>query len=148
MLPEEQELTRLEAEEQRLQDEVAAPCPKCGRTVLTFNVSIEESISIREHHSAELVPGNQARDWNQRWKVLQDELKSISSPRTEVMSCDSIHKSFQHLCSFFIHAYHLKDSLKDAAPGFGLPISDIEAAITNDSRLAILADLANLDSPP
>lgn len=121
------------------------PCPKCGWTALTFNVSIEESISITAHCSAELVPGNQARDWKQRWKVLQEDLQSISSPRTQVMSGDSIHSSLQHLCSFFIHAYHLKDALKDAAPGLGLTPSDIEAAITNDPRLALLADLANLD---
>jgi hypothetical protein len=108
-------------------------------------VSIEESVSVTAHCSAELVPGNQARDWKQRWKVLQEDLQFISSPRTEAMSGDSIHSSLQRLCSYFIHTYHLKDALKDAAPGLGLSASDIEAAITNDPRLALLADLANLD---
>lgn len=46
---------------------------------------------------------------------------------------------------FLFHTYHLKDALKDAAPGLGLSAYDIEAAITNDPRLALLADLANLD---
>lgn len=121
------------------------PCPQCGGTALTFNVSIEESVFVTEHCSAELVPGNQSRDWKQRWKVLQEDLQFISSPRTEVMSGDSIHSSLQCLCSFFIHAYHLKDALKDAAPGLGLTASEIEDAVTNDPRLALLADLANLD---
>lgn len=35
--------------------------------------------------------------------------------------------------------------MKDAAPSLGLNASDIEDAITNDQRLALLADLANLD---
>ena len=61
------------------------------------------------------------------------------------MSGESIHARLQQLFSFFIHAYHLKDALKDAAPSLGLNASDIEAAITNDPRLALLADLANLD---
>ena len=121
------------------------PCPRCGGTALTFNESIEESVSVTEHCSTELAPGNQARDWKQRWKVLEEDLQIISSPRTEVMSGDSIHSAMQRLCAYFIHAYHLKDALKEAAPGLGLTASDIEAAITNDPRLALLADLANLD---
>jgi len=124
---------------------VRPPCPHCGGTALTFNVSIEGSVSATAHCSAELVPGNQVRDWKQRWKVLQEDLQFISSPRTEVMSGDSIHSSLQRLCSFFIHAYHLKNALKDAALGLGLTASDIETAITRDPRLALLADLANLD---
>lgn len=35
--------------------------------------------------------------------------------------------------------------MKDAAPGLGLKPSDVESAITKDARLALLADLANLD---
>lgn len=69
----------------------------------------------------------------------------MSSPSAETMSGESIHAWLQQLLSFFIHAYHLKDALKDAAPSLGLDASEIEAAITNDPRLALLADLANLD---
>lgn len=61
------------------------------------------------------------------------------------MSGESIHAGLQRLFAFFIHAYHLKDALKEAAPQLGLKPSDIEDAITNDPRLALLADLANLD---
>lgn len=121
------------------------PCPKCRGTALTFAVSIEESISISAQCSAELIPGNQARDWKQRWSQVQKDLQSVSSASAEVMSGESIHALLQQLFSFFIHAYHLKDALKDAAPSLGLNASDIEAAITNDPRLALLADLANLD---
>ena len=121
------------------------PCPQCGGTALTFAVSIEESISVSAQCSAELIPGNQARDWKQRWSQAQKDLQSVLSPSTEAMSGESIHAWLQRLFSFFIHAYHLKDALKDAAPSLGLNASDIEAAITNDPRLALLADLANLD---
>lgn len=112
---------------------------------MTFGVSIEESISISEQCFAKLIPGNQARDWKQRWSQAQKDLQSISSPSAETMSGDSIHGWLQQLFSFFIHAYHLKDALKDAAPSLGLTASDIESAITSDPRLALLADLANLD---
>jgi len=121
------------------------PCPNCGGTALTFAVSIEESISVSGQCSAELVPGNQTRDWKQRWSQAQKDLQSVFSPSTEAMSGESIHAWLHRLFSFFIHAYHLKDALKDAAPSLGLNASDIEAAITNDPRLALLADLANLD---
>jgi hypothetical protein len=121
------------------------PCPQCGGTALKFAVSIEESISVSVLCSAELIPGNQARDWKQRWTQVQRDFQSVSSPSTETMSGESIHAWLQRLFSFFIHAYHLKDALKDAAFSLGLNASDIETAITNDPRLALLADLANLD---
>jgi hypothetical protein len=95
--------------------------------------------------SGELIPGNQARDWKQRWALVQMDLQSVSAPSTETMSRESIHAWLQRLFSFFIHAYHLKDALKDAASSLGLIASDIENAITSDPRLALLADLANLD---
>lgn len=121
------------------------PCPQCGGTALIFDVSIHESISVSDKFLTELVPGNQARDWTQRWAQVQKELQCVSSPRMEIMSGEEIHAWLQQLFSFYIQAYHLKDALKDAAPSLGLLASDIEDAITNDPKLALLADLANLD---
>lgn len=121
------------------------PCPNCGGTALTMSMSIKASMSISGHCTAELVPGNQARDWKQRWKLIQDEIQVVSSPHTGVVSGESIHASLQSFSSFLIHAYHLKDALKEAAPTLGLKPSDIEDAISSDPRLALLADLANLD---
>ncbi len=121
------------------------PCPDCGSTALTFSVTVEESISISDHCSAELVPGNQTRDWKQRWKLILGDIQLISSPEMAAMSGESIHAALQRLFAFFILAYHLKDALKEAAHQLGLKSSDIEDAITNDPRLALLADLANLD---
>lgn len=125
---------------------VRPPCQKCGDTSLTSNNSLEDSVSASDSLTAELIPGNQARDWKQRWKLIQDELQAILSPHTETMSGESIHVALQRLLSFFIQTYHLKDALKDAAVGLGLkPKEDVEDAVTNDPRLALLADLANLD---
>ena len=112
---------------------------------MTFSVSVEGSISFSGHYSAEFVPGNQARDWRQRWELVQGGIQRISLPHVEVMSGESIHAAVQRLFSFFIQAYHLKDALKEAAPQLGLRLSDVEDAIKNDPRLALLADLANLD---
>lgn len=104
-----------------------------------------ETLSASDHLGSALIPGNQTRDWKQRWKLVQDELSLILRPRTEALSAESIHTALQHLFSFFIAAYHLKDALKDSAGGIGLNPSDVEDAVTNDARLALLADLANLD---
>jgi hypothetical protein len=112
---------------------------------LTIAVSIELTVSVSMQYLTELIPGNQARDWKQRWSQIQKNLHSVSSPRTEIMSAESIYGWAQQLFSFFIYTYHLKDALEDVAPSLGLNVSDIEAAITNDPRLALLADLANLD---
>lgn len=121
------------------------PCPHCGGTSLNISASIVESASISDHVEAELVPRDQTRDWKQRWKVVQDELGLLLRPHTEVMSGESIRVSLQRLLSFFTLAYHMKDALKDAATGIGLKPSDVENAVTKDARLALLADLANLD---
>lgn len=124
---------------------VRPPCPHCGETGLIHRVGIVETASTSDSLTAELIPGNQVRDWKQRWKHIQDEIKTILSPHTETMSSESIHAAQQRLLSFFIQTYHLKDALKDAAVGLRLKPKDVEDAVTNDPRLSLLADLANLD---
>lgn len=124
---------------------IRPPCPNCGATSLTHNVRAESTIAVSSNLSAELIPGNQTRDWKQRWELIQSEIKVILSPRTEAMSGESIHAELQRLLSFFIQTYHLKDALKDAAAGLRLTPMDVEDAVTNDPTLALLADLANLD---
>lgn len=121
------------------------PCPQCGGTALKMTASIQESVSAHAQCMAELIPGNQARDWKQRWRQIQKDLESVCAPSIEIMSSESIDAWLQRLCSFYIHAYHLKDALKAAAPSLGLKASTIEEAVSNDPRLALLADLANLD---
>lgn len=69
----------------------------------------------------------------------------ILRPHTDGLSIASIHGARQRLFLFFIATYHLKDALKDAAGRLGLIPSDVEDTVTNDARLALLADLANLD---
>lgn len=121
------------------------PCPQCGGTALNIGVSMVESLSVSTRCSAELIPGNQTRDWKQRWNQIQKELQSVSALRTEMMSGENVHAWVQQLFSFFIQTYHLKDALKDTAPSLSLSPSTIEKAISSDPRLALLADLANLD---
>lgn len=121
------------------------PCPQCGGTALKMNASIDESVSVHTQLLAELIPGNQARDWKQRWRQIQKDLETVCAPSMEIMSSESIDAWLQRLCSFYIHAFHLKDALKEAAPSLGLKASTIEEAVINDPRLALLADLANLD---
>jgi hypothetical protein len=121
------------------------PCPNCGGTGLTFGVISNETIALSDHLISEFILGNQERDWHQRWKLIEEGIQRISMPLTETRSRNSIHDALEQLFSFLIQTYHLKDALKAAALGLGLKEAEIEDAITNDLRLAVLADLANLD---
>jgi hypothetical protein len=49
------------------------------------------------------------------------------------------------LHSFYVQAYHLKDALKNYFSSIGRNPHDIEAVVNKSPRLALLADLANLD---
>lgn len=127
------------------QQTVRTPCPNCGGTALTISASINERLYAVDRATAELIPGKQDRDWEQRWRIVQDDLQQLLQPKTGICSSDTIHASAHHLFSFYIAAYHLKDILKEAAPQLGIEASEVEAAITNDPRLSLLADLANSD---
>ncbi|MEQ8693974.1 MAG: hypothetical protein RIC85_01425 [Gammaproteobacteria bacterium] len=83
-------------------------------------------------------PRDTDRNWRRRWEELETEWSSIDQPIIETMSGVAINTSNHRLQSFFIQAYHLKDSLKSVAPA-------IESTISADPILALLADLANLD---
>ncbi len=124
---------------------IRPPCERCGSNAIIINLAVEEMISISSQCIAELIPGKQNRDWKQRWELLKHDFEEIAAPRSNSMSRDAIHIAYQRLCSFYIYAYHLKDALKSASSEHGISKSVIESEITNDSRLAILADLANLD---
>ena len=104
-----------------------------------------ESLEVSSSLSMELVPGAQARDWRQRWIEIQEHLKRLLAPHSEALSAASIQNANHDLQSFFVQAYHLKDSLKQDAGTTGVPGTTIEDAITADPHLSLLADLANLD---
>jgi hypothetical protein len=92
-----------------------------------------------------LTPSAQKRDWRQRWVQIQDQLKRVLACHTEPMSGESIQAANHDLNSFFIQTYHLKDALIHVSATTGISKEKIENAITHDSHLALLADLANLD---
>lgn len=62
-----------------------------------------------------------------------------------MMSADAIADAEQQLRSFYLLTYHLKDDLIHEASSTGVRRPTIEAAITANPALALLADLANLD---
>lgn len=121
------------------------PCETCGATSLVIGASMCERIEASVSAAGELIPGGQTRDWRRRWDLIQDQLQLVLRPETVIMSSEAIHQSLQRLTSFFILCFHLKDALIDAAPKLGLKREDVEGAINGDSRLALVADLANLD---
>lgn len=91
------------------------PCPNCGATSLAISASI--SVQARAHVEiyGELVPGDQARGWERRWKNLKNSLQGLTQPVFGVMSGDAIHADAQRLLAFFVDAYNLKDALKAEA---------------------------------
>ena len=121
------------------------PCAICGSTFRQINVTCSENLKFAGSISMELTPGTQARDWRQRWTEIQEHLKRLLTSHSEPISAASIQSANHDLHSFFIQAYHLKDSLIKDAGTTGVTKTTIENAITADPHLALLADLANLD---
>jgi hypothetical protein len=121
------------------------PCPICGSTFRQINVTCNEKLKLAGSLSMELTPGTQARDWRQRWTEIQEHLKRLLASHSEPISAASIQNANHDLHSFFIQAYHLKDSLIKDAGTTGVTKTTTENAITADPHLALLADLANLD---
>lgn len=93
----------------------------------------------------ELIPRAQARNWRQRWLEIQERVERLSGLHSEQLSGKSIQTADHDLRSFFVQAYHLKDALIQDSGTTCIPASAVEDAITRDSDLALLADLANLD---
>ncbi len=110
-----------------------------------IRVTCTENLKFSASLSMELTPGAQARDWRQRWIEIQEDVKRLLAPHSEPLSAASIQNANHDLHSFFVQAYHLKDSLKKDAGTTGVSKTTIEDAITADPHLALLADLANLD---
>jgi hypothetical protein len=104
-----------------------------------------ETMKYSEHVSVVLTPAAQVRDWRQRWIEIQEHLKRLRAPHSEEMSGKSIQSANHALHSFFVQAYHLKDSLIHDSKATGVSGSTIENAIGQDPHLALLADLANLE---
>ena len=125
--------------------EERTPCPICGSMSRQINVTCTDKVKFTDSLSMELTPGTQARDWRQRWIEIQEHLKRLLAPHSGPMSAASIQNANHDLHSFFVQAYHLKDSLIQDAGTTGIPATTIENAITADPHLALLADLANLD---
>jgi hypothetical protein len=121
------------------------PCPRCGSTNRSDNYTGTGGGVGGGRASTRFTPGTQARDWRQRWVQVQEHLKRLVAPRSEQQSVQSIQAANHDLHSFFVQAYHLKDSLIQESGTTGIPASTVERAITQDPHLALLADLANLD---
>lgn len=114
------------------------PCPACGQRGVAIAVGIAEEINIAGSLHVGMHPHDIDRNWHRRWTELESEWSKLDQPITETMSGVAINAANHRLQSFYIQAYHLKDALKSTAPA-------IESAISADPRLALLADLANLD---
>ncbi len=92
-----------------------------------------------------LVPGDQKRGWKQRFHEAERELTELLAPQTSTRSAGTVNAARHSLHSFYVQTYHIKDALKVDAGSTGISGSTVEAAISGDPVLALLADLANLD---
>jgi hypothetical protein len=118
------------------------PCAACGATAVTYGRPLSETVATSVTITTTFRPGAQERDWQIRWSQLQHRLGSVTAPRSNLRSADTVHSAEQDLFEFFVSAYHLKDAL--IADG-AAPKKLVEAAIHANPNLALLADLANMD---
>ena len=122
------------------------PCPNCGATSLHISVNITETVAhVSDSVSIRLTPGLQARDWRQRWIEIEAHEQKLQKPHAEQLSAVTIHSARHDLHSFYVQAYHLKDSLIQEAATTGISKAIVEATISQSPTLSLLADLANLD---
>lgn len=122
------------------------PCPSCGGTGVTIELTSEAVEGISESHaSPTLMLGEQVHNWQQAWEDAQRELRHLREPHDGPMTYDTIRTEVVRLQSFYVRTYHIKDALKNQASTTGIPPEDVEKSVTRDSALALLADLANLD---
>jgi hypothetical protein len=121
-------------------------CPACGSTARSFGIICETGqIQITGGTpDAELSPGNQVRDWSQRWETIQATADKIKQPSTEPLDRDTISRRRSELLAFYVQCYHLKDALRAERPN-GVTANAVEGAITASQTLSLVADLCNLE---
>ena len=119
---------------------VRSPCPKCGSLVRRIDIQVASKLSISARVTTQLAPGKQERDWRQRLVQIRDHLRRILALHTESLSADSINAANHELQSYFVQAYHVKDALIQDAATTGIAKGAVEAAVTADPHLAMLAE--------
>ena len=121
------------------------PCPNCGATSLIISVSVFAQVGVQVEVYSTMVPGEQSRSWERRWKNVKSALQELSRPISGVMSGESIHSEAQRLLSLIVDIYNIKDALKAEATSLGIRPQAVEDATNRDPRLTLIADLANLE---
>jgi hypothetical protein len=121
------------------------PCPDCGATAITISRSFTADQKVTASLTSTLRPADQERGWGRRWRQIQRELGELLAQRSGGRSAETIQAARHDVHSFYVQAYHLKDSLKEESATIGVTKAAIEQAVTDDPALALLADLANLD---
>ncbi len=128
--------------DQSLDETTRTPCPDRGVTPLTFRRTMVETTHTSASMSYVMSPGDQSRPWELRWRSIESSLQHLQQLQQGGVDRAAIEAAERELLDFYVLAYHLKDALiKEGAA----PKQDVENAINNDPRLALLADLANLD---
>jgi hypothetical protein len=122
-----------------------SPCPECGSTAISVQIGVADEVNVAVSVSVALQPADQERGWQRRLAEANRDLDVLLAPQWSELSGDAIHAARHRLHSVYIHAYHVKDALKADSPSHGVSRETIEAAISGDPDLALLADLANLD---
>jgi hypothetical protein len=103
---------------------------------LTAEVAMAGSIAVA------MTPQDSAGNWRQRWHGIQRDVELVTANIAGTMSGDAIKTARDRLLDFYVRTYHLKDAL--IVEG-AVPNGTLEAMISADADLALLADLANLD---
>jgi hypothetical protein len=112
----------------------------CGKTGRSITVGLASEVGIASEINARMTPQDHERDWRRVWDRLNELIEELERRETGALSGAAIKTKRDRLVEFFVAAYHLKDLLKESV----VPGQEVEDAITADTNLALLADLANL----
>jgi len=95
------------------------PCPACGGFGIAVHLGIASEVDMAGSINIVMQPQKSDRDWRRRWAEIESEWTKIDRPYDTPMSGHAIHSAHHRLQSFYIQAFHLKDSLiADASTGW------------------------------
>ena len=117
-------------------------CPRCGSTARTVRIGLASEINIAGSIGVVLTPRSVEPEWKQHWTRILVALGRLEEPNMTPLSGNEIMSAGSRVGDFFVLTYHLKDVL--IAEGV-VGRDAVEDRVFADPRLALLADLANLN---
>lgn len=128
------------SEDPTLDDTTRTICPNCGKTsALRYCRGASETFHFSDSASVALTPGNQTRDWTEKWNHIKTRYVELNAPLTGPMDAARIEKAEHELLGLFVEILSLRDAL----------IKELHASkddvrtLYRTPHLALATDIAN-----